>query len=118
MRVKMERQSVSMRDDKKAPNREIIEVMGNCKLKSFIQILSESYCPKVDKNKATWVLWDRHKVVAVFDSINNYCKCFYDENLQLNEILKDEENSEMYLYYRENEDIDNVYDELREELIG
>ncbi|WP_143314943.1 hypothetical protein [Clostridium sp. HBUAS56017] len=118
MRVKMERQSVSMRDDKKAPNSEIIEVMGNCKLKNFIQILVENYCPKVDKDKAIWVLWDRHKAVAVFDSVNNYYKCFYNEDLQLNEISKDEENAKMYLYYREEENIDNVYNEIREELIG
>jgi hypothetical protein len=117
MRVKMERQSVSMRDDKNAPNREIIEVMNKCKLKNFIRILSENYCPKVDRERAIWVLWDKHNAVGVFDSVNNYSKCFYNEDLQLNEIFKDEETAEMYLYYREDEDIENVYDELREELI-
>lgn len=118
MRVKMERQSVSMKDDKNAPNREIIEIMNNCKLKSFVDIISKSYCPKVDKKAAIWVLWDRHKAITVFDSINNECRFFFDEELQLSEILKDEENLEMYLYYKEYEDIDDAYNELCEELIG
>lgn len=118
MRVKMERQSVSAIDDKNAPNRDFIEIMNNCKLKSFVKILVESYCPKVEKNRAVWVLWDRHRALAVFDSVNGHSKFFYSEELQLNEILKDAENADMYLYYREEENLDNVFNELREELIG
>ncbi|MDS0527375.1 hypothetical protein NNC19_16920 [Clostridium sp. SHJSY1] len=118
MRVKMERQSVSTKDDRSAPNSEFIEIMNNCKLKDFVKILIESYCPKVKKDRAVWVLWDRHKALAVFDSVNAYSKFFYSEDLPLNEVIKDAENADMYLYYREEEKLGHVFDELREELIG
>lgn len=118
MRISLERQSVSMRDDRKAPNRQTFEVMGNIRLKSFIEILSKNYCPKVNDEKEIWVLWDKHKAVAIFDSISYTGKYFYNKDLAMKEVVNGEEEAEMYLYYRGNANINDVYEELQEELIG
>lgn len=117
MKIIMERQSVSRRDDKRAPNNMKIEVLENCRLKDFIEILSKSYCPEVKEKKAMWVLWDRCKAVAVFDSITKEYKGFYDENMLLKDIINSDEDIEMYLYYKGPEDIKYVLGELIEELL-
>ncbi|SFU68440.1 hypothetical protein SAMN04487886_110111 [Clostridium sp. DSM 8431] len=118
MRVFMERQSVSRQDDMNAPNRRVIEIISNCRIKNFIEILIESYCPKVNNDRATWVLWDNHKVLAVFDSVSKKCKCFQKDEAFVREIVKEKENPEMYLYYRGEDDINVVIDEYKEELLA
>ena len=117
MKVRMERQSVSMRDDKRAPNEMKIEILENCRLKDFIEILSKSYCPAVSEKNAMWVLWDRYKAVAVFDSITKKYKGFYDENMLLKDIINRDDDVEMYLYYKGATDIKYVLEELIEELL-
>lgn len=117
MKVIMERQSVSMRDDKMAPNKMKIEILENCRLKDFIQILSKSYCPDLREKRGVWVLWDRHKAVAVFDSMTKKYKGFYDENMLLKDIINRDDDVEMYLYYKGATDIEYVLEELIEELL-
>lgn len=117
MRVYMERQSISMRDDKQAPNRKEIEIISNCRLRNFIDILMDTYCPKANKKRATWVLWDEHKVVAIFDSISRKYKCFRNSETFIKDIVREEENAEMYLYYRGQDDMSEVIEEFKEELI-
>lgn len=116
MRVYMERQSVSRQDDINAPNRRVIEVISKCRVRNFIEILMESYCPKVKSDRATWVLWDNHKVVAVFDSVSKKCKCFREDETFVKDIIT-KENPEMYLYYKGEDDINVVIEEYKEELI-
>ena len=117
MRVYMERQSISMRDDKLAPNRREIEIINNCRLRNFVDILIDSYCPKANKQRATWVLWDKHRVVAVFDSVSRKCKCFRNSETFVRDLVRGEESAEMYLYYRGQEDMGEVIEEFKEELI-
>ena len=117
MKVNMERQSVSMRDDKRAPNKMQIEILENCRLKDFIQILSRSYCPNLTEKRCVWVLWDRHKAVAVFDSKTKKYKGFYDENMLLKDIIIRDDDVEMFLYYKRAADIEYVLEELIEELL-
>ncbi|WP_294351219.1 hypothetical protein [uncultured Clostridium sp.] len=119
MIINMERQSVSMRDDRKAPNRKSFEVIGSCSLKSFIKILCESYCPRMYEEKAVWILWDRHKAIAVFDSITRECVYLTSrKNIALQDLTKKDDLAEMYLYYKGKTNIDDVVYELNEELIG
>lgn len=119
MKINMERQSVSMIDDKKAPNRKTFEVIGSCSIKSFIQILCESYCPRIYKEKASWILWDKHKAIAVFDSITKDCVYLTSrEDIAIQDLVNKEDVAEMYLYYRGTADIEDVIYELKEELIG
>jgi hypothetical protein len=117
MLVIMERQSVSMRDYKRAPNKMKIEILDNCRLKDFIQILSKSYCPQISEKRGVWVLWDRHKAVAVFDSKTKKYKGFNDEKLLLKDIINRDDDIEMYLYYKGTADIEYVLEELIEELL-
>ena len=117
MKVIMERQSVSMRDDKRAPNKMKIEILENSRLKDFIQILSKSYCPELREKSGVWVLWDRCKAVAVFDSMTKKYKGFYDENMLLKDIINRDDDVEMYLYYKGSADIEYVLKELIEELL-
>ncbi|MBE6048528.1 MAG: hypothetical protein E7213_09055 [Clostridium sp.] len=118
MRVYMERQSISMRDDRLAPNRREIEVVNNCRLRNFVDILMESYCPKNNKKRATWVLWNQHKVVAVFDSISKKCKCIQNSETFIKELSLEEDSAEMYLYYRGQEDMGEVIQEYEKQLIS
>lgn len=117
MLVIMERQSVSMRDDKRAPNTMKIEILENCRLKDFIQILIKSYCPDLIQKKCVWVLWDRYKAVAVFDSRTKKYKGFYDENMLLKDIVNRDGDAQMYLYYKGATDIEYVLEELIEEVL-
>lgn len=118
MRVYMERQSISMRDDRMAPNGKEIEVINNCRLRNFIDILIESYCPKDNKKRATWVLLDQHKVVAVFDSKSKKREFFQSSETLIKELFKEEESAEMYLYYRGQDDMGEVVEEFQNELIS
>lgn len=112
MKVYMERQSVSMRDDKNAPNRRMIEVLENCRIKDFIKILIKNYCPKVTKSKAVWVLWYEDKLIAVFDSVLKSYKSMFDENIALKDIVNKKNDIELYLYYKGNVEIDYVLEEV------
>ncbi|MBE6050639.1 MAG: hypothetical protein E7214_08295 [Clostridium sp.] len=118
MKINMERQSVSMRDDKKAPNRETLEVIGSCSFRGFIDILCKNYCPKIYEEKAVWILWDRHKAIAVFDSVTKECVYLTNrEDVMIQDIIKDD-LAEMYLYYKGKTNIEEVIYELNEEMIG
>ena len=117
MRVYMERQSISRRDDKSAPNGRRIEIIDNCRLRNFIDILIDSYCPKVNSDSATWILWDNHKVISVFDSVSKKWVCFQDAESYIKDIVRSKDNPEMYLYYRGKENIKEVIEEFKEELI-
>lgn len=112
MKVYMERQSVSMRDDKKAPNGQVFEVLENCRIKDFIKILIKDYCPKVNQKKATWVLLYKDKVIAVFDSISKHYKSIYNDNIVLKDFLLKNDKHELYLYYKGNEDINFIVESV------
>ncbi|MDD6795709.1 MAG: hypothetical protein PUE01_09935 [Clostridiaceae bacterium] len=108
MKVYMERQSVSMRDDKKAPNRQMFEILENCRIKDFIKILIKNYCPKVNSKKAAWVLLYKDKTIAVFDSVSKKYSSIYNENIILKDLLMKNEKQELYLYYKGDEDINYI----------
>lgn len=119
MRIRLERDSVCMGDDCTAPNAASLEMADTASLPELIdQVRKMYYLASIYGGKATWVLYQEQKPLAVVAQQWEEAKYLIDPGTRLFELFPGAAYGDLRFAYRTQQDPDEVFGLLLERARG
>ncbi|OWA37478.1 hypothetical protein B9G55_05335 [Saccharibacillus sp. O16] len=113
MIIRLERDSVCMGDDCTAPNAASLEIADAARLPELIgQIRKMYYLASIYGGKATWVLYQEQKPLAVVAQQWEEAKYLIDPGTRLFELFSGAASGDLRFAYRTQQDPDEVFRQL------